>query len=340
MIGTEFLYGQGLGNQLFCYVSTRCIALDKQYEFGTIGQNYFGDKRFNQKGPYFLDIDLGKECSRNDFQNCYIERSTRFHQRTSEHDRTIGCDISSYDPDIINVRDGTLLSGIMQSERYFLHHKQKVKDWLTVKPIYDSYEFFHEDLCILNVRGGEYVGLKEVFLKRGYWLNAMKNMKKINPSMRFMIVTDDVKTSNSLLPDIEAFHFDLAKDYVTIKNAKYLILSNSSFAFFSAFTSDTLKYIIAPKYWARHNVSDGYWSTGQNIYSGWHYQDKGGHIYSCEECRGEFKAYSGKTSIYNTPSFPIEERIIRQLARSIKNKLRTWLRNLKVTYVSKARPHV
>lgn len=38
MIGTEFIKGQGLGNQLFCYVSVRCIAKDLGYGFGTAGQ--------------------------------------------------------------------------------------------------------------------------------------------------------------------------------------------------------------------------------------------------------------------------------------------------------------
>jgi hypothetical protein len=32
MVGTEFIKGQGLGNQLFCYVSARCIARDLGYE--------------------------------------------------------------------------------------------------------------------------------------------------------------------------------------------------------------------------------------------------------------------------------------------------------------------
>ena len=34
MIGTEFLYGFGLGNQLFWYVSARALAKEKGFEFG------------------------------------------------------------------------------------------------------------------------------------------------------------------------------------------------------------------------------------------------------------------------------------------------------------------
>ena len=35
MIGTEFIDGQGLGNQLFCYVTARAVALENGCEFGT-----------------------------------------------------------------------------------------------------------------------------------------------------------------------------------------------------------------------------------------------------------------------------------------------------------------
>ena len=97
---------------------------------------------------------------------------------------------------------------------------------------------------------------------------------------------------------MKAYHFDLAKDYTVIKNAHYLILSNSTFAFFPAFTSDTVKYIIAPKYWARHNVSDGYWASEQNIYSDFVYMDRKGKLFTAEECRQELEDYKAKSENY------------------------------------------
>jgi hypothetical protein len=112
----------------------------------------------------------------------------------------------------------------------------------------------------------------------------MDNMKRLNPKMDFIIITDDVPAANQMLPEIAAYHFDVGKDYSIIKNAHYLIVSNSSFSFFPSFTSQTLKFAIAPKYWARHNISDGYWSTRQNIYSHFFYQDKSGKLFSPKEC--------------------------------------------------------
>ena len=107
-----------------------------------------------------------------------------------------------------------------------------------------------------------------------------------------------MKEANKFLPGVPAYNFDLAKDYSILKNARYLLLANSSFAYFPAFTSDRDPYIIAPKYWARHNVSDGYWASEQNIYSGWHYMDRKGRVFTDEECRQELNEYKKKSRRY------------------------------------------
>ena len=70
-----------------------------------------------------------------------------------------------------------------------------------------------------------------------------------------------------------------------------MILSNSSFAWFPAWLSETLKYCIAPKYFGRYNISDGYWSLGYNITSNWHYLDREGKLFEYDDCIKEFQNY-------------------------------------------------
>jgi hypothetical protein len=248
---------------------------------------------------------LGENANKNDFKNIFIEKKDVLFLHTCIHDETHGCDISFYDASIAKAGKSTLLYGNLQSENYFVHYKEEITKWLKIKPEYESLDFCQEDLCVINMRGGEYFGLKELFLDRKYWLHGMKNMRNINPSMRFVIITDDVNTAKKVLPGVEAYHFDLAKDYIAIKNAYYLLLSNSSFAFFPAFTNTFVKFIIAPKYWARHNVSDGYWATSQNIYTGWNYQDRNGKLYTSAECNSEYIEYIRKTDLYNKVNLPI-----------------------------------
>ena len=300
MIGTEFLKGQGLGNQLFCYVTARSVAEEKGFDFGTAGQEQFAVNIHSDRGMYFMDVDLGQVITQEQKKNfdIYEEAETRLFIGNSRHDMEHGCYISGRDETLKSVKDNTLIYGNMQDESYFIGQLDKVKQWLKVKPEYDSYEYSRENLCIINMRGGEYTGSPELFIDKSYWIHGMKEMKRIRPDMEFMIVTDDVEAAGKMLPGIEAHHFDIGKDYVTIKNAHYLLLSNSSFACLPAHTSETLKFAIAPKYWARHNVSDGYWASEQNIYSLYHYMDRRGRLFTADECRRELKEYKERSSKY------------------------------------------
>ena len=90
-----------------------------------------------------------------------------------------GCDVRGYDTNLVNVPDNTLIFGNMQDEKYFIHNKKLVKYWLKVKPEYDTYDYLDENVCILNFRGGEYVGFNELYLTRKYWIDAMNNMTRI-----------------------------------------------------------------------------------------------------------------------------------------------------------------
>lgn len=300
MFGTEFIDGQGLGNQLFCYVTARAVAEENGYEFGTAGQERFAVNIHNDRGMYFMDVDLGHAISPEEKKKykVYQDRETRLFIGNSRHDIAHGCYIAGADEGIHRLEDNTLIYGNLQDESYFIKHLEKIKQWLRVKPEHDSLEYSRENLCIINMRGGEYTGSPELLIDKRYWVKGIREMKKIRPDMEFMIITDDVETAGKMLPGIEAHHFDIGKDYVTLKNAYYLLLSNSSFACLPAHTSDTLKYAIAPKYWARHNVSDGYWASEQNIYSLFHYMDRKGRIFTAEECRKELEEYKKHSATY------------------------------------------
>ena len=306
IIATELLKGQGLGNQLFCYVTVRSLAYAKGFDFSILNREIFANNIHSNKGMYFMDIDCGLDVPKEAFENVYHEREDRIFLGNSMHDIEHGCYVSGADKVFLDLDKTTLLYGNMQAWEYFGQYRDEIKKWLAVKPEYDCQEYARENLCIINVRGGEYSGNSELFLRRKYWLDAMEKMRKLRSDMEFMIVTDDVDAARRVLPEVEAHHFDLAKDYTIIKNASYLILSNSTFAFFPAFTSETVKYIIAPKYWARHNVSDGYWASEQNIYDGFAYMDKKGRLYSAQECREELAAYKSVSQKYQRIDVPLE----------------------------------
>jgi len=288
VITTEIYNGQGFGNQLFCYVTTRVIALDNGYEFGIGSPEKF-------KGRDCMQIDFGKKVTGGSGPEGGPPRvlpdgiDYYYNECRISHPMD-GADIRTYDHDLVTIADKTKIDGIMQDEQYIAHRKEEIRQWLTLKTEYECHDFASDDICVLNFRGGEYVGVDSLFLSKKYWVDAMKEMRKINKNFKFVVITDDVKHAKKFFPNLEVYHFNIGKDYAVIKNAHYLILSNSSFAWFPAWLNENLKYCIAPKYWARHNTNDGFWSCSSNLTSEWHYLDKNGNLFDYETCREELES--------------------------------------------------
>lgn len=300
MIVTEIYNGQGLGNQLWCYVTTRVIALDHGYEFGIKSAEKF-------KCNDFLTLDTGKEVIGGSGPEggppFSLPQGITYYcvERQLNHPVT-GVDIRTYDPRLVNIPDNTKIDGIMQDENYIFHRKDEIRSWLKVKPEFECYDYSSDDICVINFRGGEYVSIPHVFLPQSYWDYAVAEMRKRNKDMRFVVITDDVVTAKHFFPHFEVNHFGIPMDYVVLKNAKYLILSNSSFACFPAWLNEEIKLCIAPKYWAQHNTSDGYWGCSYNMIRGWIYLDRNGVCFDYETCQKERDAYIAAHPDYYPPA--------------------------------------
>lgn len=336
MIVTELYKGQGLGNQLFSYTTTRVIAKDRGYDFAIMHPEKF-------KGGHFFDLDFGKKITGGKGPEGgppkILPDGIKYYycEREIVHP-TSGADIRLYDIDLVNVPDNTKIDGLMQDEQYFEHKKNDIKEWLKVKEEYECLDYANDNTCVINFRGGEYARYRDFFLNKNYWENAVSNMQKINKNFKFIVITDDTYEAKKFFPTYDVFHFSIAKDYVIIKNAHYLILSNSSFAWFPAWLSQNLKYCIAPKYWARHNISDGYWSCGYNITKGWMYQDRNGKLSDYETCLRELHTYiqnhkeyfilpKSDKEKYSLASYKVEKNILRSLYGSVSRLIPRRVKN-------------
>ena len=72
--------------------------------------------------------------------------------------------------------------GNLQAESYFAPNREQLKEWLKVKPEFDSYEYTRDNLCVLNLRGGEYASEPALFLRKKYWTDGMAQMKNQRPN--------------------------------------------------------------------------------------------------------------------------------------------------------------
>jgi hypothetical protein len=161
----------------------------------------------------------------------------------------------------------------MQSLSYISAHKNEISNWFKV-----PCETF--DGCVINFRGGEYKGISNVFLGPNYYKNAIEHMLSINANMNFLVVTDDAEMAREYFPNYKIISSGgvkiiagriyisppskmIGRDFAILQNARYLILSNSSFSWWGAWTNQIAEVVIAPKYWAAYNVSKSFWSTAE-----------------------------------------------------------------------------
>lgn len=240
MIACIFHQGSGLGNQLHRYVAVRCLALDKGYDFMVVAPENF-------KGRGFMELDMGVGAD-------YMDLVYEFNEKKVVEN---GIDIRGYDPEFNFIYDNTVIDGEFQDERYFEHRLDEVRKWLKVEPLE-----MPDDLCVINYRGGEYKLFPELYLTKEYWDKAIGMMKEKYPNIRFEVHTDDPDEAKNLFP--YPVIRDIGLNWRSIRYAKHLILSNSSFAILPALLNENVKEVIAPRYWARRNK--GVWALPQNYY--------------------------------------------------------------------------
>ena len=294
MIYIKFKKGQGLGNQLWNYITLRSIAKYKSYDYSVLDYQYF-------KGIKFIEIE--KSNKNLDKSICIEEKISNFNE-TIYYDKELDNFSCDYDNSILEISDNTILKGLFQSEKYILGGKQEINNLITTKKILLNEDW--ENLCILNIRGGEYKRHKNLILPKSYWTNAIKNMKKYYPNLIYKIVTDDYRYAKKLLPDIEIIKGDISIDFNLLIKAKYLIISNSSFSYFPIRMGNDPYMVIAPFCWSRFGNKYNRWTSPANCYENFTWQDHEGNIvdkneldYSLFNTRREFEKYNIRTDKKN-----------------------------------------
>ena len=270
-----------IGDHITRYLLCRVVAKRNKYEW-SINKKTSHDYYDGIEQMEFLNIDYG--IPNNTPYGQMPEGVINIWEERYEHYNTH--DYCFYQPDIFDVNDNTKLVIRCAHDANYYNRDQVIK-WLKIKE--DKIEQYkgilsdcnidldNENLCILNCRGGEYRGVPSLFLAMAYWQNAIENMIKKNPKMEFIVVTDDPQYFRKVF-SCPVYHFNIGCDYYIVNNAKNLIISNSAFGIFSSWTNPHNPYVIAPKYWARHNVSTGYWANSDIATFGWNFMDREGKI--------------------------------------------------------------
>lgn len=310
MIITEFYNGQGLGNQLWCYALLRCIANQLNFEFGVMCPEKF-------KGKEFLDIDFGKKVvgglgPEGGPPSVLPDGIENYFKESSINHPTARILIQRVDPEVYKISDNTKIDGNFQSIHYIENYRDSLKDWIKIKKDKNVKDFASDDICIIHVRGGDFLG-SLAYLESEYYYNAINIIKREASNMKFYVITDDVRYARSILPDFQiiggsstilqdsnkANHHlggPVWIDWSILLNCKNAIISASSFSWWPIWLNDDVN-VIAPMFWADYKRSDGYWSCGDSLIPKWRYLHRDGNIYEFETCKIMKEDFEKKNSI-------------------------------------------
>lgn len=236
MIEATLMGGSRLGNQMFIYATCRTIAEAKGYQFFINPQTWLGEKLFH------LNFG-GREGA----------------PITQEYKETE----MGYDPKIWDIEDGTRLVGYFQSEKYFDH--DKARKWFKLWPDDDAEDILMkypvDEYCYINLRGTDVKELGCQKLSLEYYRDAIDVMRTINPNFKYVVVTDDTPFGKEYFPDFPVMTNSVRTDFTLLNRAKYLILADSSFAWWAAWLNEK-NFVVAPHGWLNVNINKWIFSPG------------------------------------------------------------------------------
>ena len=298
----------GLGNQIWRYVCCRSFAERLGYEWGVSHPGWRGK---------FLNVDWGKDVPFNveEDSDFIPNQGFEYYKEETIHHATAPGEIGDPDLNFLKIGDNTYINGNFQRMSYVEGDHDKIKTWLTYNDQYKIDRYSDEDICVIQLRGGDYT-TGHSMLPPEYYHMAMGHMKDNNPNIKFVIVTDDPNTARRMIPNIpivgsaSSNEIDLdqkfiswyeykggpvSMDYSILNTAKYAIISSSTFSFWPVWLNDQLLNVIAPKYWFDWSRSDGWWRPKDGIVSDerWLWLDRDNGLYESKTCKKHASTYYG-----------------------------------------------
>jgi len=227
-----------LGNQLFQIASTIGIATKNNagYVFPTWKYSHFFEKEIPQSDDIV-------------FQDSYHEKT--FTYQSIHLDSHVDWN----------------LSGFFQSEKYFLHCRELIRSFLTLKTEHENYiqekygQYLKYPTCAIHVRRGDYLVVPENHPVQplDYYRQAMEIVGNDN---LFIVCSDDVAwcKENFKGPNFVFIEGEMdIIDMFVMSKCTNQIIANSSFSWWGAWlNAHQSKKLIAPSQWFGPGINDSW----------------------------------------------------------------------------------
>lgn len=223
------------GNHLFQYALCRIVAEKNNYNFCIPNGDFLG---VNSVYGGWLGRKLFK-CSHG---LKYERQSNSFNEG------------NVFSEDVFNIPDSTHLNGYWQSPKYFKGYEEKIRKWYHIeKP---ESEYINSDYCVIHLRAQDGYLRDNYVLPKLYFDTAKSYIKKINPHIKFVVVTDNLDMAKHYFSGDIIIKNDMKLDFQILLYSKYKIISNSSFSWWASWLGiPNSEIIIAPDRWMNYNFN-------------------------------------------------------------------------------------
>lgn len=272
----------GLGNQLFGYFAGLYLSRQLSVDFiprvakKRIGetQHAFGIESFELPYPVLRESKLS-------FRIMLTYRRVKkrllillgFSQHAAEQRSKLHSAIQiGNDPDILSTKRGSVIEGYFQTHKYFSSIKNEYPQGLSLKSRSSwleekSLEMISLNPIVMHVRRGDYVNPKNRkigLLSPEFFRSALEKImsSETNPFRPVWVFSDDldkVKDEFEFLENLNT-HFvrvpdnsDPAESLILMSQASSIVISNSTFSWWSATVSSGAQ-VVAPSKWFKEMV--------------------------------------------------------------------------------------
>jgi hypothetical protein len=234
-----------LANQMFQYASLKGISKNRGYDFVIPPKEFFGrtDKNVRQEKYNLYDIFKLEEKN-----NVGLHQNAILQERMHEFDKEL----------FLNCPDNVDLFGYFQSEKYFKHIENEIREDFTFDKIlmYDckqtSSKFIGDvDSISLHIRRGDYMANPNHPVQPlSYYEQALENLPKDAPVLVFS--DDPLWCQDQELFAPDRFFISQGNaadvDMCLMSLCSWHIIANSSFSWWGAWLANSKK-VFAPKNW-------------------------------------------------------------------------------------------
>ena len=241
-----------LGNQMFQYATLLGVADKINSSYGIpisknkkIVKNGCFDKFANKWIPYKLDLTEGFNLNIEDSSS--VTSNKEFKEKYHH-----------FDSSIFKIDDNTDLNGYFQTEKYFLHIKEKIKKEFEFKEHIKNealkLKSNSSDTVSIHFRRGDYLGASDLYtnLDLDYYQIAINYFN--DKDYVFYIFSDDINWCKEIFGESERISYietnDQFIDLCLMSMCEHNIIANSSFSWWGAWLNiNPDKKVIAPKVW-------------------------------------------------------------------------------------------